>query len=1073
MKKNLLFLFALLASFYSQKAWSQCAPGALYQGAAAPTAGCTIVTGTTCAYNNEYTRFWGLTIGETYNVGNCTAITGTDGGAAGTDLTVRNGGTGSGTVAGFVSTVSGGACLSFVAADATVTVQVNDPGCLSSSNCNSIKIECQSCAAACPVPTTLSSTAITATGATLNWVAPAVCPPSGYQVEYGVTGFTQGSGTIVNVNGATTTTLTGLASATTYQFYVRSNCGLGSYSTWVGPSSFTTLCGTLTAPYTQDFATYLPTCWTEAAGAINATPTGTTSAWAVDGFANVGTTGAARLNIYGTTSANDEWLISPSIDLGTTTDYRLKFDMALTVFAGTGATTLGVDDTVAVLISTNGGTTWTVLQGWGDGQTISNTGQNQEYDLSAYTGVVKFAFFGSSTVANADNDLFIDNFIVDPIPLCDYPINITSSNVTGTSFDVSWGDSNTPPSTSFRIRWGLAGTFDPLTGGGTLINPATSPTSFTGLTPGASYDVFIRAVCGTPTSTWALITVALPQPNDVACSATALTLDAPPICQNTAVANSTDPPSFGCSTPNNTLWYSYTPATSGVVQIVTSIPAAPANPLDGWLGVYDVTDCATTPVYTEITNTVLPSGCYEFGITNGAVDTILTNSLTAGTTYYFMIDGFSGDVGEYCISIHPFTGCLDPSNLSAASTSSSSADLSWTAGNTETLWNIQWDTTGFALGSGTIVNGLTSTSYSLSGLTACPQQYSYYVQADCGGGNVSAWVGPFTFSTTAPPNCATAPVITCGSPVTATLEGICSAWDFDGTLGDPNTCGYSTPGEELVYKFTAPLSGDYTFEVTASTTNGWIDYLYKESSLGCDDLNWTCVSDQFGVGVIGTATLVGGTEYLILLDAEGTTLRDHTFQITCPAPTCGGLLTITQAVDGTYSTGGLYESDTIQASNTVTVPTADTITFDALNFIDLLTEGAAGFKATVSGTGMFQAKIVDGCGPLFKVLTKEDQTTIEKLENAANGSKGFAMTIAPNPVQGITNITFKSKATTEMLMEVLDLQGRKIAVLYNEALQGGEEYQIRFDTSNLPKGMYMIRLVGADGSTELQKLIVQ
>ena len=55
--------------------------------------------------------------------------------------------------------------------------------------------------------------------------------------------------------------LTGLTDNTTYDVYVQADCGSGDESEWVGPTSFTTLCGLLTTfPYTQDFENGFG-CW--------------------------------------------------------------------------------------------------------------------------------------------------------------------------------------------------------------------------------------------------------------------------------------------------------------------------------------------------------------------------------------------------------------------------------------------------------------------------------------------------------------------------------------------------------------------------------------------------------------------------------------------------------------------------------------------------------------------------------------------------------------------------------------------------------------------------------------------
>ncbi|MCF8242355.1 MAG: choice-of-anchor J domain-containing protein [Melioribacteraceae bacterium] len=171
---------------------------------------------------------------------------------------------------------------------------------------------------------------------------------------------------------------------------------------------------TLYPPFVVTFDTYPPLGWTEGEGAL-ASPvelTSTSSAWTGDQFANTGDDNSAKLNIYG--SSRDEWMFSAPIDLGDgTTTYNLSFDLALTNWNGTNSTSLGDDDLFAVVISTDNGATWdssNTLQTWDSTTPISNTGETVTIDLSGYSGLVQFGFYGESTASNEDNDLFVDNF---------------------------------------------------------------------------------------------------------------------------------------------------------------------------------------------------------------------------------------------------------------------------------------------------------------------------------------------------------------------------------------------------------------------------------------------------------------------------------------------------------------------------------------------------------------------------------------------------------------------------------------------------------------------------------------
>jgi hypothetical protein len=288
----------------------------------------------------------------------------------------------------------------------------------------------------CLAPTALTATNISATAADLGWTENNTA--TSWEVQYGVDGFDQAT------EGTTVTTannpynLSGLDPTTAYDYYVRSNCGSGDGdSAWAGPFSFTTPCAVYNSGYTEDFTTFIPNCWTEAAGMLAAPTTFTSttfSSWTGDGFGNNGTSGAARINIYG--GSVDEWLISPSLAL--TGNDQISFDVAYTDFNNTGVTEeYGVDDVFAVIISTDNGLTWSsanTLRRWDNAGSadsftdFTTTGSNFTIDLSSYSGTVKVAFYSESTVSNADSDLSIDNFAIENLPPTGFVYDGTSWN---------------------------------------------------------------------------------------------------------------------------------------------------------------------------------------------------------------------------------------------------------------------------------------------------------------------------------------------------------------------------------------------------------------------------------------------------------------------------------------------------------------------------------------------------------------------------------------------------------------------------------------------------------------------
>src|SRR5690606_36266520 len=73
-----------------------------------------------------------------------------------------------------------------------------------------------------------------------------------------------------------------------------------------------------------------------------------------------------------------------------------------------------------------------------------------------------------------------------------------------------------------------------------------------------------------------------------------------------------------------------------------------------------------------------------------------------------------------------------------------SADLGWIS--SATTWDIEVVTAGTTpTGTPTDV-GVTTNPYNKTGLTD-DSDYEFYVRADCGGGDLSTWAGPFKFTT--------------------------------------------------------------------------------------------------------------------------------------------------------------------------------------------------------------------------------------------------------------------------------------------------------------------------------------
>jgi len=242
---------------------------------------------------------------------------------------------------------------------------------------------------ACADPTALSVSNITLTSADLGWTDNAGV--SLWDIEWGAAPFTPiGTPTIT---GTTTNphNLTGLTSGTSYEFYVRADCGGSGTSAWIGPFAFTT---------TPDYC-------------------------AGDHFYDNG--GAA--GDYSNSTTNETTVICPSTPGDVVTATFNSFD-----------TEAGWDDLEVFDGNGTGGTSFGIF----DGMTIP--GPFLSTDI---TGCLTFVFNSDGSGQRAGWDATIT---CAPAPTCNAPTALAASNITPTSADLGWTDN--AGVSLWDIEWG-------------------------------------------------------------------------------------------------------------------------------------------------------------------------------------------------------------------------------------------------------------------------------------------------------------------------------------------------------------------------------------------------------------------------------------------------------------------------------------------------------------------------------------------------------------------------------------------------------------------------------------------
>jgi hypothetical protein len=356
--------------------------------------------------------------------------------------------------------------------------------------------------AACPAPTDLTATGITTTGALISWTSDG----SQFMIELQPAGSAQGTegGYVVgdiDPYTATSLDLTGFLTAnTSYDIYVVNVCD-GAQSEYAGPLTFTTSCDVINGAWSNDFETNTD-CWLISNG-------GDDNTW---GLYNNSTDGGGLLSfgIQFSITAHDDYLISPAYTVIDGVSDQFSFDARNNSASYLELFNVQVwsPDLTSIL-----GTLATQITAAGTAfETFS-------YDMSAYEGQdVRVAIHATDT-----NQwyLFVDNVVVDAVPSCPTPTDLSVSNVTPTGATLSWVSDGT----QFMIELQPAGSPQGTAGGYVIGDvdpyPLTSVTIPDGnLFPGTSYDFFVVNVCDTDSSSDYAGPFTFTTPNQAACGET-------------------------------------------------------------------------------------------------------------------------------------------------------------------------------------------------------------------------------------------------------------------------------------------------------------------------------------------------------------------------------------------------------------------------------------------------------------------------------------------------------------------------------------------------------------------------
>ncbi len=693
----------------------------------------------------------------------------------------------------------------------------------------------------CFAPSSLSVSGISATGTTLDWTSGGA---TDWQIEYGPSGFTPGSGTLVNVSSKPYL-LSGLNASTTYDFRVRDSCGINDVSFWTAFSSFQTTCAAVSAPWTEDFESsdwVLPsisffdngsidTCFTRNhANHFTITPGPPPFPSFGTGPSGDHTTGSGQYlfsdRVEFGTFPDTAFIITPAIDLTPLTAPQLTF---WTHLFGNQIGTLNVD------VSTNGGQTFTNL--------FSKTGQQQTSKTDAWDEqIVSLTSYANQTVRLrfqvivplfGGSETAIDDISIHEAPSCPKPQNLAVDYVWLDEATLSWTSGGV--ASDWEIEYG-APNFS--IGSGTRISANSNPATLTGLLPNTSYQAYVRDSCG---------------PGDVSVWVGPISFKT--LCNPAVAPLSRDfaNPNFGPGLNFNDTGFiancwrrspvgdynwkggppNFPPFNTGPSVDHTSGTANGEYLFADFVGFFN-SPVTTADVHTmlvdasPLTVPELTFWYHMFGAQVSGLELYVTKgnglwnlewsisgqqqsvkadawkeavvnlSAYANDTIQLRFraiktpNGNASDIAIDDIDIHEQPSCPKPQFLTLVGMTNSTATLQWQSGGAAN-WQIEYGAPGFVQGNGTIVSA-SSNPFTVTGLSP-NTGYDFYVRDSCAANDVSDWTGPVGDTTDCNPAAA---------PFTENFDG--SNWVVSpfGPPGAIDPCWERERGNE--YRFSAETS---------------------------------------------------------------------------------------------------------------------------------------------------------------------------------------------------------------------------------------------------------------------------
>ena len=567
-----------------------------------------------------------------------------------------------------------------------------------------------------------------------------------WSIEYGPQDFLQGSGSLITVTD-TTATITGLAGNTWYDFYIHSDC---IHATSVARMiSAQTDCGRMAIPFYEDFSNYYYTndpidrCWYKCYSQNNSQTS----------YPQFTSFSGDYCLVFMSNRTYYSYLVLPAMQ-GNIHDQMVRFKFRST----------STNDRLLVGVMTDATNYSTFQQVQQVNTTSTNVWTTVTVPFNSLSGTnYRIALVSPrlTTGSTTMQQCYVDDVEVLPIPDCNAPTQVSASNITTTSATLGWTAATGIG--TYRVVYtptGYDSTYSVI-----IDSIAGTSTVLTGLQMGTTYDVEVYSLCITGT-----LSIPATSQFSTTCQAHSIpftenfdhclgTLVSP--CWNNGFygsANTTSYPIISVGSPkydgdkalafwsSSSTMYSYAvlPAMDDTLSLLQFRMQArnSFNNRTATMQIGTVASSANITTFQTIQSISVTYSWQEFTV---SLSNVTDNSRRIAIRYQLQNGEQSSNVFVDDILVERIPACDGPARVTADHIVYNAANIHWPAVTGVASHNLEYGPSGFTIGQGTQVTGITDTAYVLSGLSA-GTAYTVYLSATCSSGNQSSIVSA-SFST--------------------------------------------------------------------------------------------------------------------------------------------------------------------------------------------------------------------------------------------------------------------------------------------------------------------------------------